>query len=99
MIRALYYPDTHAAAFEANRHPGSFMLVPRNAPDLFEFNYFCPCGCGVQGSLLIGNDHKPEGTRASWRWNGSLTEPTLDPSVHHVGHWHGWLRNGYWALA
>jgi len=75
---------------------GSFCLEPRQHRDLFEFIYLCPCGCGVVGRLLIGKGHKPGGTRPSWRWNGSLTEPTLSPSVHHIGHWHGWLRNGYW---
>lgn len=98
MIRALYNAADRADAFDRNRHPGSFMLIPRQTPGLFEFDYFCPCGCGVQGSLLIGEGFKPGGERPSWRWNGSRTEPTLDPSVNHVGHWHGWLRNGYWEV-
>ena len=29
-----------------------------------------------------------------WRWNGSEAEPTLTPSVHSEGHWHGWVRDG-----
>ena len=96
MIRALFYPDRDAWA--RNRHAGSFILVGRDHPGLFEFRYFCPCGCGIEGGLLIGEGFKPGGDRPSWRWNGSRTEPTLDPSVHHVGHWHGWLKSGYWEV-
>lgn len=95
MIRAIYFPDREA--FERHRTPGSFRLTPHGFDaDLLDFTYFCPCSCGNEGELLIGRDFKPGGDRPGWRWNGSRTEPTLDPSVHHVGHWHGWLRNGYW---
>lgn len=31
---------------------------------------------------------------AAWRWDGNLERPTLEPSLHAVGHWHGWVRNG-----
>lgn len=85
--------------FRQNRHPGSFVLLPRHLPGLFDFESFCPCGCVQRYVLLIGDQFKPGGDRPSWRWNGSRTEPTLDPPVHHVGHWHGWLRDGYWRAA
>lgn len=94
MIRAIHYRDI--AAFEAKRIPGSFRLDQRADPGLFEFVYFCPCGCGAMGRLLIGEGHKPGGARPSWRWNGDRQNPELAPSVNHVGHWHGWLRGGYW---
>lgn len=51
----------------------------------------CPCGCGNTGGLKIRPAPSP-----SWDWDGNLDAPTLSPSVHHVGHWHGWLRNGIW---
>ena len=97
MIRAIYFPDT--AAFERHKTPGSFLLEAHGsgAPGLFDFIYFCPSGCGREGKLLIGYEFKPGGERPSWRWNGSRTEPTLDPSVNDEGHWHGWLRYGYWV--
>ncbi|WPY94690.1 DUF6527 family protein [Limimaricola variabilis] len=94
MTRAIWFRDR--ARFEACATPGSFRLEERETPGLFEFVYFCPCGCGVEGRLLVGAGQKPGGPRPSWRWNGSATEPSLDPSVHHRGHWHGWLRDGYW---
>ena len=56
MIRAIYFPDT--AAFERHKTPGSFLLEAHGsgAPGLFDFIYFCPCGCGREGKLLIGYD-------------------------------------------
>lgn len=94
MIRALYQPSV--ARFLKDAYPGSFCIEPRQNADEFEFRYFCPCGCGHEGRLLVGKQHKPISQRASWFWNGSLTEPRLEPSVDHRQHWHGWLRNGYW---
>lgn len=57
--------------------------------------YCCPCGCGRIGYILIGNGFKPDFS-PSWKWNGSRDKSTLTPSVHHVGHWHGWLTDGVW---
>jgi hypothetical protein len=99
MIRAIHFPDHMREAFDRHRTPGSFMLERLDAAGLFKLIYFCPCGCGMLSRLQIGESFKPGGDRPSWRWNGSKTEPTLDPSVNHVDHWHGWLRDGYWVVA
>ena len=56
----------------------------------------CPCGCGGQGALRVGLNVKPKES-PSWALAGEPHAPTLDPSVHHVGHWHGWLRQGVWT--
>ena len=29
-----------------------------------------------------------------WGWDGNEESPTLTPSVHCIGHWHGWVRGG-----
>lgn len=29
-----------------------------------------------------------------WTWDGNEQSPTLSPSLHWVGHWHGYLTNG-----
>ena len=29
-----------------------------------------------------------------WSWDGNEAEPTLTPSLHAVGIWHGWVRSG-----
>lgn len=38
-------------------------------------------------------DHKND-CGASWSWNGNEDKPTLTPSLHAVGVWHGWVRDG-----
>jgi hypothetical protein len=38
-------------------------------------------------------DHKNH-CNAQWSWDGNETSPTLTPSLHAVGHWHGWVRQG-----
>lgn len=97
MIRAIHFPDR--GRWAEYRTPGSFIVLPYGSGGRAMLAAFCPCGCGRQFALLVGEGHKPGGDRPSWRWNGSLTEPTLDPSVNQVGHWHGWLRDGYWRQA
>lgn len=36
---------------------------------------------------------KTEG-KPNWAWDGNEDAPTLSPSIHNIGHWHGFLRNG-----
>lgn len=48
--------------------------------------YCCPCGCGKTGALSFRPHPSP-----SWDWNGNMEAPVLSPSVHDVGHWHGYL--------
>lgn len=97
MIRAIWFPDPDS--FDRHKTPGSFQIGARTESGLFHLVYYCPCGCGLLNRLLVGKEFKPGGARPGWRWNGSVSEPTLDPSVNVVGHWHGWLRNGYWRQA
>ncbi len=33
-------------------------------------------------------------TNPSWEWDGNETAPTLTPSVHLPGSWHGWFTAG-----
>jgi len=87
--------------------PGSFYIDPAefDPMDLGEeeagdisFWYFCPCGCGYKGRLIVG-ENQPDGVGPIWRWNGSKTEPTLLPSVQQVCFWSGHLSDGYWVPA
>lgn len=57
-------------------------------------NYRCPCGCGMLSVLPFKPEPSP-----SWEWDRNWDAPTLTPSVHHVGHWHGYLRGGFWTDA
>jgi hypothetical protein len=38
-------------------------------------------------------DHKND-CNAQWSWDKNEEKPTLHPSLHAVGVWHGWVRNG-----
>ena len=38
-------------------------------------------------------DHK-NSCGAQWSWNGNEEKPTLNPSLHAVGIYHGWIRDG-----
>lgn len=29
-----------------------------------------------------------------WGWDGNEDKPTLTPSIHAIGVWHGWVRSG-----
>jgi len=31
---------------------------------------------------------------AKWEWDGNEDCPTITPSLHAVGVWHGWVKNG-----
>ena len=73
--------------------PGAFEYYVRAGSDApAGMLYICPCGCGVMGALAFKPAPSP-----SWHWDGNRGKPTLNPSVHHVGHWHGWLRDGVWV--
>jgi hypothetical protein len=55
-----------------------------------------PDGCLACLPLDMPVEVKNAGVRgASWHFfNGNLEKPTLSPSIHHVGHWHGYVRAG-----
>ena len=96
MIRAIYFPNL--AELREKRQTGSIHATQPLSDGTTQFWYCCPCGCGFVGILTVGVKCKPSQRGASWDWNGSETEATLNPSVNHVGHWHGWLRDGYWEV-
>lgn len=80
---------------EAQAWPAGGFGIEETERDGTRMWYMCPCGCGHVGFLRVGRLSKPAKS-PSWFWNGSLEEPELSPSVHHIGHWHGWLRGGVW---
>lgn len=36
----------------------------------------------------------PNNNGAVWQWDGNEEHPTITPSIHTHGVWHGWVRNG-----
>ena len=93
-VWATHFPNF--AEFESQRMAGSIHVDPPDIDGEVLFRYFCPCGCGHVGLLTVGVDFKPSGPGATWNWNGKTDAATLNPSVNHVGHWHSWLKDGYW---
>lgn len=90
MIRAIPFPD--AEAFRARPLPGATHFDLINGVLWFH----CPCGCGATVRIPVGVNVKPAES-PSWKWNGNLSEPSLEPSVNRIDcGWHGWLRDGYW---
>jgi len=87
-VRATLVDDIVAARITT---PGAFKYFTV-AGNIAGLNYVCPCGCGAIAPL----NFKPEPS-PSWHWDGNRQTPTLQPSVHHRGHWHGWLRGGTWV--
>lgn len=46
-----------------------------------------------QGRVPILPRHL-HGLRPGWRWDGDEAAPTIEPSIHVVGEWHGYMRAG-----
>lgn len=84
--------DLFDVADGAGKVPGAFNF------DGEHFHYCCPCGCGNVGILRAAIGNKPN-KGPSWIFNGNSDCPTLTPSINHIGHWHGWLRDGFWIQA
>ncbi len=97
MIRAIQFVDRDD--HRRTKTPGSFFLNLPDGTDLAQFTFYCPCGCGDLAIIILGVKHKPRDAGPTWEWNGSLSIPTLHPSVHNTRcGWHGWLRDGYWEV-
>lgn len=90
-VKATLVEDTDAEGVDIA--PGSFEFYSYKGRPKAGMIYICPCGCGARGALAF---RPADGERSSWEWDGNETAPTLSPSVHHVGHWHGYLKAGIW---
>lgn len=92
-VKAVHLPDLDIWNFETLKtQAGAFEFYKSGDRERAGIIYICPCGCGATGALAFRPAPPP-----SWEWNGSVEAPTLTPSVHHVGHWHGFLTNGVWV--
>lgn len=97
-VQARYFADLPP---EGESAAGAFTYYTDSRGGTRGMIYSCPCGCGRHGALAFSpsSEDDVKHGRSSWHWDGNRETPTLSPSVHHVGHWHGWLRNGYWEQA
>jgi len=60
--------------------------------DDFGFIYIWIPGMSGPDAIRIQRG-QPGGPRI-WGWDGNTETPTLTPSIHAPGQWHGWLRAG-----
>lgn len=71
-------------------------LPTRSAPEHDEG--YCHCGGRITiptRQNLAGGKVAAQAAAIGWDLAGkSFAELTLSPSIHCVGHWHGWIRNG-----
>jgi hypothetical protein len=81
--------------------PGAFSYWTDSSGTIRGMMYRCPCGCTRLGGLAFNppTEDDLKYSRATWNWNQNKEAPTLTPSIHHVGHWHGFLTNGIWVQA
>jgi hypothetical protein len=49
---------------------------------------------GMSGPDAIRIQRGEQGGPKVWGWNGDEEKPSLTPSIHVLGKWHGYLTNG-----
>lgn len=76
---------------DVSKKPGAIEYFTSTERGIAGLLFKCPCGCGLMGALDFRPHESP-----SWDWNGDKEKPTLTPSVHTPGHWHGFLTDGVW---
>lgn len=78
--------------------PGSFCWdfdfpsLGGNRTDEVHFLYVMLPGEQHRGCIQVKRG-APGGNRV-WGWDGNEDRPTITPSIHHVGVWHGYLTAG-----
>lgn len=75
--------------FFANRRPGCIYFVERTG---FTFLWVTVSSESAETGISVGR--LPLNRDDGWTWDGNRERPTLSPSIHAVGHWHGYLRAG-----
>lgn len=68
--------------------PGSFYITETEAGKVM----WLKLPDGVASAINL-RPHMAD-TGPNWEWDGNEDKPTLTPSVHRVGSWHGFVRNG-----
>lgn len=70
--------------------PGSFFIETMESGQLAMWHKLPDGNCGlIRLRPTVSGDAHP-----SWEWDGNHDKPTLTPSVHAPGRWHGWFTSG-----
>lgn len=76
--------------------PGQFFTIVNGDGNVTALGICLPSRNGKchWGACTVALNGQPKPPSPSWMWNGSLTKPTMTPSIHETGHWHGHLTDG-----
>jgi hypothetical protein len=78
-------------------HRGQFSFYVRTGADGKEWPggmIICCPGCKGVSALPFRKPSQWAKQPHDWHFDGNYDKPTLTPSIHHVGCWHGHLRSG-----
>lgn len=56
--------------------------------------HFYHCLPGEKNMSVIQVQRGTPGGNRVWGWDGNEDKPTIFPSIHVIGYWHGWCREG-----
>lgn len=93
-MKAVHRPGLAALLWEdelPSYERGEFEVITEPSGQC-RFWFVCPGPCKSIAAIAL----RPvvDSSAQSWDFDGNLEAPTLNPSINHVGCWHGWLRNG-----
>lgn len=84
-----------AGAFHIVEIPGDSFSTPLAHPAPYIWLALpSPSPSGIDHVRLPMKPAPPNDVGASWSWDGNREKPTLTPSIHCIGVWHGFLRAG-----
>lgn len=79
------------ADYDAIEKPGDFYFAPvQGMGGDTCLHVMLPGSTFICIAVVRGNSTTPK----IWGWDGNEDKPTLTPSIHTIGHWHGFLRAG-----
>lgn len=86
-----FLDDDAVPLFRESEHQGEFEVITEPSGQR-RFWFVCPGPCKSITAIAL----RPvvDGSAESWEFDANLNAPTLNPSINHVGCWHGWLRAG-----
>lgn len=78
--------------YESIERPGDFYFHPvEGMAGETHLHVMLPGNTFIVIGVARGSSQMPK----VWGWDGNEDKPTLQPSIHTLEHWHGWLRNGH----
>lgn len=93
-MKAVHTPGLESSQWDPRGVPQGAFEITTDADGQRWFWFKCPGPCKNVAPLALRPVQPSTGTRPSWELSGTPDAPTLQPSINHVGCWHGWLTDG-----